>query len=132
MMFGAPGFFVSLIITFFIFGAASGFLWIYVYGDNPWPQSTGKILFALFILIFLVLWISSIIAGFITGRNLEVNPGLNKDHIMASVGATAVPIVLIILHQLNVGNIGQRSDSRLCSEFCSGKGYSMSGMPRKD
>ncbi len=132
MLFGAPGFFVSLIITFFIFGGASGFLWIYAYGDNPWPQYTGKILPALFILTFLVLWISFIIVGFITGRNLEVNPGLNRNHIMASVGATTVPILLIILHQLSVGNMGQKSDSRLCSEFCSEKGYSMSGMPRKD
>lgn len=51
---------------------------------------------------------------------------------MVSVGATTLPIVLIILHQLSVGNIGQKSDSTLCSVFCSGKGYSTSGMPPKD
>ena len=71
ILYGAPGFFVSLIIAFIIFGAAAGFLWIYAYGDNPWPQSTDNILPALFILTFLALWISSISVGFITGKKLE-------------------------------------------------------------
>ena len=132
ILYGAPGFFVSLIIAFIIFGAAAGFLWIYAYGDNPWPQSTDNILPALFILTFLVLWIASITVGFKAGIKFEENPGLNKNHILVSIGATTLPVVLIILYQSSVGNIGQASDSILCGEFCSGKGFSASGMPPKD
>ena len=132
ILFGVPGFFVSLTITFIIFGATAGFIWIYVYGDNPWPKSTEKVLPVLFVLTFLVLWISSIILGLITGRNLEGNLSLQKSHILASIGATTLPIVLITLYQLSVGNIGPKSDSTLCSEFCGGKGFSVSGMPPND
>jgi hypothetical protein len=129
---GTPGFFITLIITFILFGAAAGFLWIFVYGDNPWPQFTEKILSALFVLTFLVLWVISISIGFVTGKKLEVNPGLNKNHILLSVCATTLPIILIIFHQLHVGNIGAKTDGQRCSEYCSEKGYSASGMPPKN
>ena len=71
ILYGAPGFFVALIVAFILFGVAAGFLWIFVYGDNPWPQSTEKILPTLFILIFLVLWVASITVGFKYGIKLE-------------------------------------------------------------
>ncbi|MGB5473945.1 MAG: hypothetical protein WBQ78_10760 [Gammaproteobacteria bacterium] len=132
ILFGIPGLAASLLITFAIFGALAGFMWIYVYGDNPWPPSTGTILPAFFMLIFLALWISSIIAGFITGKRFEESLDLDRNHIWVSVDATALPITLIILHQFGIGNIGPKSDSRLCSEFCSGKGYAASGIPPKD
>ena len=132
LLFGVPGFFVSLIISFFIFGAAAGFLWIFVFGDKPWTTSTEKTLPIFFILIFLTLWAASLTFGFKAGKNLEDYSKLDKKHIMISAGATIVPIILIILHQLSVGNIGPKSDSILCSEFCSEKGYSGSGMPPED
>jgi hypothetical protein len=132
LLFGVPGFFVSLIMSFFVFGGAAGFLWIFVFGDKPWPTSTEKTLPIFFILIFLALWTASITVGFKTGKNLKDNSKLAKKHIMVSAGVTIVSIILIILHQLSVGNIGPKSDSILCSEFCSEKGYSGSGMPPVD
>ncbi len=132
ILFGVPGLAASLLVTLAMFGALAGFLWLYVYGDNPWPRSTEKLLPALSILTFLALWIASIIAGFMTGKRLEKSPDLNWNHIRVSIGATVLPVVLIILHQFGVGNIGPKSDSRLCSEFCIGKGYAASGMPPRD
>ena len=132
ILYGAPGFFVALIVAFILFGVAAGFLWIFVYGDNPWPQSTEKILPTLFILVFLVLWAASITVGFKSGIKLEEKPYLNMNHIFVSIGATTLPIVLIILYQLSVGNIGKNSGSILCSDFCRGNGFSASGMLPKD
>lgn len=131
-MFAAPGCIVSLIGAFFVFGTAAGFLWIFVFGDNPWPQYTEVILPVLFFLSFLVLWVSTIIIGFITGKKLEGKLGLNKNHIMVSVAATILPIVFIILYQLSVGNIGPKSDGERCMDFCWQKGYSASSMPPRD
>ena len=134
LLFGAPGVFVSLIISFVVFGAAAGFVWLYVFGDNSWPASTETILPFVFILTFLVVWTAFIAVGFIIGKNLEEYGDLNKKHIVVAAGATIVPILLIILHQLGVGNgnIGPKPDNILCSEFCSEKGYPASGMPPKD
>jgi hypothetical protein len=132
ILFGIPGFFISLIVSFVIFGVAVGILWIYVFGDNPWPSSTEKILPILFALIFLTVWIASIAAGYVTGKKLESDPALNKTHILVSGGLTIMFILFIALQQLSVGNIGPKSEDALCSEFCNQQGYSGSGMPPRN
>ena len=132
LLFAVPGAFISLIIAFALFGATAGFLWLFVLSDNTWPSATDKILPLLLIGTFLVLWIGSMYFGFITGEKLESKPGLNKKHIVVSVGLTLAPILFIILHQLSVGNIGPKSNGQLCSDFCGQKGYSTSGMPPKN
>lgn len=128
-LFAVPGFFVALIIASLLFGAAAGFLWIFVFGDNSWPSATEKILPILLILSFLLLWIGSAVAGYATGKKLEFEAGLNRKHILVSVVLTVVPILFIVLHQVRVGNIGPKSDGQLCRDFCREKGYAMSGMP---
>jgi hypothetical protein len=132
LLFGVPGLFISLIISFFIIGAIAGFLWIYIFGDNTWTSSTETLLPNLFFLIFLILWITSIAMGFVKGKKLEADPALQKKHILVSFGFTLVPVSLILLHQFKVGNIGPQSDSVLCSDFCSQHGYSSSGMPPRN
>jgi len=72
LLFGIPGFFVALIISFLLFGVTAGVLWVFVFGDNPWPSFTEKILPGLFVLAFLVAWIIFIGIGFVIGRRLEM------------------------------------------------------------
>ena len=132
ILFGVPGFFVSLVITFTAFGAVAGFLWLYVLGDNPWPSAAETILPVLFVLAFLALWIATVTAGFFAGKRLESMPGLDRKHILLSLGATILPIVLMFLHQLSVGNLGAKTDSQVCGEICAAEGYSASGMPPKN
>ena len=132
LLFGIPGFFVSVIISFVVFGAVAGIFWIFIFGDNPWPSSTEIILPILFALTFLIVWITSITIGFVTGKKLEKDLILNKKHILVSGGLTVVFILFIVLHRLSVGNIGPKSDDIRCADFCSQKGYSGSGMPPKD
>ncbi len=132
LLFGIPGFFISVIISFIVFGAAAGFLWIYVSGDKPRPSSIGTILPILFILTFLATWITSIIIGFVTGNRLEKDQALNTKHILISIGATIVPILLVVLHQLSAGNIGPKSESIRCGDFCTQKGYSVSDTSPKN
>ncbi|HSA99037.1 MAG TPA: hypothetical protein VLE49_00190 [Anaerolineales bacterium] len=128
LLFGIPGFFVAGIIALFIFGAATGILWLFVFGDNPWPSFTDKVLLILLVLAFLLLWTTSIAAGYNAGKKLESNPALNWMHILVSGGLTLMVILFIVLQQFSVGNIGPKSDSRVCSEFCIRKGYAASGM----
>jgi|ERR1044071_5027976 hypothetical protein len=129
LLFGIPGFFVAAIISLVVFGIGAGILWLYIFGDNPWPSSTEKVFSSLFILIFLVVWITSIIVGFMTGKKLEKDPRLNKSHILISGGLTLLFIILIVFQQLSVGNLGPKSADTICSDFCSKNGYSGSGMP---
>ena len=66
ILFGVPGFLVSLIVAFIIFGFVAGFFWLYVYGDEPWPASAEQLLTILFIACFLALWAISLVIGFVT------------------------------------------------------------------
>ena len=122
LLFGIPGFFVSLIVAVSVSGATSGFLWIFVFGDNPWPASSEKILAVIFILGLVVSWSALIATGYVIGKNLEQEPGVNTRHIMLSALATIVPIAVIGLQQWKAGNIGPLPE----------KGYPGSGMPPRD
>ncbi len=129
ILFGVPGIIVSLVISFVAAGFAGGVLWIFVFGDNPWPASVENILPTLFVLLFLTIWFASITIGYIIGKRLEQQPTLNKKHILASMGVTVISMLFIVFHQLSVGNLGPKSDGLRCSDFCTQKGYSASSMP---
>ena len=132
LLFGIPGLFIAGIISFVVFGVAVGMLWLYFFGDSPWPVSTENMLPGLFVLTFLILWITSIMIGFVIGKGLEKDPLLNKRHMLVSGGLIVLFVLFIVLQQLSVGNLGPKSESVLCSDFCSLQGYSGSGTPPKD
>jgi hypothetical protein len=132
LLFGIPGFIISVVVSSLIFGSLVGVLWIYVLGDNPWPSLIEKILPILFALVFLTLWLTTIVVGFIVGKRLEINPVMNRKHILVSIGLTILPILFIIFYQVSVGNIGPKSDGERCSDFCSQRGYPGSSMPPED
>ncbi len=129
LLFGIPGLFVAGLIAIFVFAALTGILWLYVFGDNPWPASSETMIAVLFVAVFGVLWIGFIALGYLVGKKLETDPQLNKRHVLISVGLTLLFILLMVFQQWSVGNLGPKSDSVLCSEFCSRHGYSASGMP---
>jgi hypothetical protein len=132
LLFGVPGLLVSLVISVFLFGATAGVLWIFVFGDNPWPPSAKKILTTVFGIACLILWIAFMRVAFISGKNQEAYASVNRKHVMASVGITVVTVLSIVLYQWGVGNIGRKSESELCSQFCQVKGYAGSGMPPRN
>jgi hypothetical protein len=132
LLFGVPGLAVTLLIALFLCGALAGLLWLYVFGDNPWPLTAERLLPAVFLFTFLVLWMATIVAGYRTGKRLEDTPGLDRHHVLAAAGATALPVALLLLHQLGVGNIGPKSATVRCGEFCSDHGYAGSAMPPRD
>ena len=129
LLFGLPGLFLAGIISITVFAGFMGILWLYVFGDQPWPAFTEAIVSILFVLTVLALWIGSIVTGYLIGRRLEMNPLVNRSHVLISAGLTLMLILLMVLYQWRIGNIGPASDSLLCSEFCTQHGYSGSGMP---
>lgn len=132
ILFGVPGFIVALLVSFILSGSAAGILWLYVFGDNPWPAYSQTILIALFALVFLAVWLAFLTAGFIVGKRLEQNPVLNKNHFLTSIGVTVITILFILFQQLSVGNLGPRSDGERCMDFCIQEGYSATSMPPRD
>ena len=132
LLFGLPALLASIVISFLLLGAAAGILWIFVFGDNPWPSFAGNMLAVMLVLVCLALWVVFISAAYVVGKKQEGHASLNTWHMMASVGATALLVLLVVLHQWGVGNIGTKSYGVLCSEFCRGKGFSGSGLPPRN
>jgi hypothetical protein len=132
LLFGVPALLVSVIISFLLLGAAAGVLWIFVYGDSPWPPTAGKTLTAVFFVACLMLWIAFMSAAFIVGKRQERTEILNMTHVMVSVGVTAFAVIFLAWHQWGVGNIGEKSVGVSCSEFCQEKGFAGSGMPPRN
>jgi hypothetical protein len=132
LLFGIPGFFVSGIVSMLVFGGVIGILWLFVFGDDPWPVSPDGVLSIILVGTFLALWIVCVLAGYTVGKRLENDPALNWIHVLISGGLTFLLILFIVLQQLSVGNLGPKSEGTLCHEFCTQKGYSASGTPPRD
>ena len=132
LLFGIPGIVWSLLVAAMIFGVLSGVFWLFVYGDSAWPPTAGRVLSAAFLLVFVSACVAFMVSGYVFGKKLEAQPGFNRKHVLLSIGATVLPVTLLILHQFSVGNIGPQPDSVVCADFCLGKGYSGSGMPPRD
>lgn len=132
LLFLVPGLFVSLLITSAVFAVAFGALWLYVFGDSTWPVWTGQVMPVLMLAVFSSLWLGAMMTGYLVGKKLEAAPGFDVRHFWISLAATLLPIVIVLLHQLSIGNLGPKSDGQLCSEYCSDRGYAASSMPPRD
>lgn len=132
LLFLVPGLFVSLLVTFAVFAAAYGALWLYVFGDSTWPAWTGQVMPVLMVMVFFSLWVIAMVAGYVVGKKLEAAPGFDVRHVWLSLAATLLPIGIALLHQLSIGNLGPKSDGQRCSVYCSDLGYQASSTPPRN
>ena len=133
LLFAVPGFFVALTISFIIFGAGAGFLWIYIFGDNPVSSSLSSLIGVLavvfIIIIFLIFWIIFIAIGFSVGKKIGNDKILKRRHILFS-GIVTLLFILFIVFNFDIVRLAPKSDSDLCSDMC--KGYSTSSLSPKN
>ncbi|MBI5583093.1 MAG: hypothetical protein HY892_04660 [Deltaproteobacteria bacterium] len=132
LLFGVPALLASTIISLLLSGAAAGILWIFVFGDSPWPPSAGNMLTVMLVFTSVTLSVAFMSAAYVFGKKQEEQAALNVKHVMASAGATALLVLLVVSQQWLVGNIGTKSDDVLCSEFCRDQGFTGSGRPPRD
>jgi hypothetical protein len=105
LLIGVPGLIVALILAVATLGMTAGFLWLFVYGDNPWPASADAILAVVFLFTFLAVWLATLAAGYFVGKRREQGGRLNRAHVLASLGITLLFILMAALYELSVGNI---------------------------
>lgn len=129
VLWGVPGLLIAGIGTTVLIGMLLGVLWLYIFGDNPRPSSIDFVVMILGICTFLGLWIGLMVQGYRIGKRLESEPGMNRKHILLSAGFTLCCMLYIFIQQFSVGNIGPKSKSLICSDFCVQSGYAGSGIP---
>src|SRR6185369_12892896 len=69
LVFALPALLVSGIAAFALFGAAAGAMWLFAFGDNPWPQAAQTALGLGFAAAWLALWLGLLALAFVFGRH---------------------------------------------------------------
>ena len=130
LVYAVPTFILSLIVTVIATAAIAGVLWLFVYGDDPWPSHVDRYSAALIIAFFAAVWLALLSLVFAWGKRQEFRAAFNPKHVYLAAGSTLALVGLIGLHQLGVGNIGPpKTDSGACSRFCVAKGFNASTLP---
>jgi hypothetical protein len=104
-------------------------MWIFIYGDNPWPAAAETALARLAAGVFLVVLGVLLSAAFRAGKAREQDERLAPPHLRVAIGASAVLLLALLGYQWKVGNLGPRPDWRICADFCTMRGFSGSSMP---
>lgn len=67
--------FLAPAVTFAVLGAGLGALWIYVFGDNPWPPATDWVIPLIGLVVFLSVAACCIVFAYGYGRRRETEAG---------------------------------------------------------
>jgi len=132
LLFAAPALLAALVAGMALFGAAAGMLWLFVYGDDPWPSWTEGALAAVFGLVALAIWAWLLSLAFAAGMKREAGGETRPAPFALAAGATLLLLGGIVLQQWSVGNIGPKSPGVVCAEHCATQGFAASGMPPRE
>ena len=132
LWYGLPILLAATVAAFAVFAAAAGIAWLYIAGDNPWPPALDAGLVILFFLVFAIVTLALGRGAYSAGRRREGEASLDIRHPLAAAGATVLLLLAVAAYQWRVGNIGPKSDSVACSEWCQAQGFAGSGMPPRD
>ena len=132
LLFSIPILLASTVVAFVVFGAAAGFMWLFVAGDEPWPAATDTILVALFVLAFAGSVALLGYRAYVAGKAREDDPSFSARPALVAGGVTVLLVLGIVSYQWRVGNIGPKPDGVVCSEFCASKGFMGSSMPPRN
>jgi hypothetical protein len=132
LLFAVPASLAAAIVAVLLGAAVAGGLWLFVFGDNPWPASAGTALAVLLVLVGVGVWVGLLTVAYAFGKTQEARAAPILRPLMAAAGATTVLALLVVFQQWSVGNLGPKSVDVLCSEYCREKGFLASGMPPRD
>jgi hypothetical protein len=132
LLFAVPAMLAAAIVAVLLAAAVAGGMWLFVFGDNPWPASASTVLTALLVLVGLAAWAGLLSVAYSFGKRQEALATAGLRPVMAAVGATAMLALLVVFQQWRVGNLGPKSVDVLCAEYCRERGFPASGMPPRD
>jgi len=120
ILLAVPCFLLSLLPALFVAGAVAGFLWLFVYGDNAWPDLADIVIVS----AFLLTWISVgtlLTLGLIRHPRVRNLPTGKLTVVAALLSLLAV--AAIAYHQWSIGNLDPPNP---CFTKCRESGHSAS------
>jgi len=129
LLFAVPALLVSSITAVSVGALCAAVLWLFVFGDNPWPPIANTLLGVVLILVGAALWIAFLALAWAVGKQQEDWPALNRAHVAVAIGVTAVLALVIAVRLTGQDIVGTPSDSQVCADLCRAKGFAGSGTP---
>ena len=130
LMYAVPTLLLSAIFMVVVTGAVAGALWLFVYGDDPWPSFVDRYAPMFMLTVLMSVWLTLLSAAFAWGKRQESEASFNMKTIYFSAGSTAALVLVVFLHQQGVGNIGREPDVIVCGDFCTANQFSTSRFPQ--
>lgn len=87
-------------------GLGAGIAWLFVYGDNSWPDAAEKIIMAFAVAVGLTFFGALLSASYAYGKRQESLGGLNKWHVAVAVASSVLLPALVLLRQYQIGALG--------------------------
>ena len=103
IVFLLPSAIVAGIAGITLAGVVAGALWLFVYGDNPWPDSAGVAIMAIATITAVLVLSGLSVASYLYGKRREMVGGLSRRHIVFAVAVTVILPLLFALRQCSVG-----------------------------
>ncbi|MCK8115385.1 hypothetical protein [Anaerosoma tenue] len=106
LLFLVPSAMIAFLVMAFTVGAGAGALWIFVYGDSPWPESSRTLLAVFGAVVFIATLAMLLVASFRYGKRREGFKGLSKGHAITAVGISVLIPLLILLRLWSGWHLG--------------------------
>jgi hypothetical protein len=84
----------------------AGILWLFVFGDNSWPDAAESALIAFAVLVAALTLAILVFASYSFGKKREGLGGLAKRHLVLAIAVSAAIPALALFYEWEVGNLG--------------------------
>lgn len=132
LLFALPALLAAAIAAVLVGAAAAGGMWLFVFGDNPWPAAASTALTVLFLVVGVATWAGLLSVAYAFGKKQEERAMSVLRPAAAAVGAMVILVLLIVFQQWRVGNLGPKSVDALCSDYCRERGFTASATSPRD
>ena len=131
LLFLVPGIFASFLIALFITGIIAGVFWLFIFGDNTWPDWTDVVIPLCFGLVFLLTLFAFAFSGYRTGAK---NSHISRKHILLSIGVSLALIAIIVLNYFKGEMLLKMTNPLVseCTDLCREHGFNGSSTSPKN
>jgi hypothetical protein len=123
---------LALILAAVVLAGAAGALWLFVFGDNPWPPIANMLLGVVFVVCFALVLAALLSVAYVVGTRQESRGTFNKSHVALSLVATLALAAFIVLRLVGTTVVGRKSETVTCADFCRDQGLAGSGTSPKN
>lgn len=105
LLFLVPSAMVAVLSAFVVVAVGAGVLWIFVFGDDQWPESANTALMALAAGASAFTLLALLALAYRFGKVREARGGLSRSHMLFALALSLALPLLALLHQWRVGNL---------------------------